>query len=102
MGAATNAVVSIAFLVWGIVSVFISKEGFGFINAAVSIVLGSLGLLSLVPKVDDELWEYTMEDINVTGSKTMRILPQAIMDMDTFLTSKSIAPSFKELLKKLL
>ena len=101
-GALTNGVASTAFLAWGILSVFISKEGFGYIQAAVSVVLGSLGLLSMVPKADDELWEYTMEDIRVTDTKTMHMLPQAFMDTDTFLASKSIAPPLKELLKKLL
>lgn len=102
IGVIANGVISTLFLTWGIISFAISNEAFGFVNAIVSIVLGSVGLLSAIPKGDDELWEYTMEDVDVSGTKLQGMLPQAIMDMDNLVFAKTLKPAAVELLKKLL
>jgi len=102
IGAATNVIVSVLFLGWGIVSFAISHEGFGFINAVISIALGSLGLLSSIPEGDDQLWEYTMEDVGVNDTKLQGFLPQAIMDTDNLFVSNTLKPALVQLLKRLL
>lgn len=93
-----NVVVSALFLGWGVLSSFISKDAFGFVNAVISMALGSLGLYAAIPQSDDPQWEYTMDDIQSSSPQSQ--LPYAIMDLDGLTTN--LKPALMKLLEKLL
>jgi len=101
LGVYTNGIVSVFFLVWGMVSFAWSTQGFGLLNAVSSVILGGLGLASLLPRGEDSQWEYTMDDIEVLDSKTEAVKAQAILEASSLLP-KSLDSRLLGLLKGIL
>lgn len=94
-----NGVVSTMFLASGLFSFVLAREGFGIFNAVISVLLGGAGLLNMIPKGDDDYWEYTMEEPETNPSGARESMPQAILDMDDSLLSHSIEPALRQFLK---
>lgn len=101
-GLVTNGILSLALVLWGLITFPFARESPGVFNSVVSVILGGLGLLSAIPPADDQLWEYTMEDVEMTGSTFgSSLLPQALMDESVF-SSQQLKSTFEQFLKKFL